>query len=140
MGGNGSFASGATNSELGRKWYAVDTYSDIQIVQLKDKKRSNKLPEESHTPNRIYAVFERDGRDIKAIAKYGSDGKKMWEIHTADHDGLGAHFHNWENGRPERSWNMEKGRMRNVVHKLTPQMKKMLLNLRNYGSEDYIGK
>ncbi len=140
MGGNGSCVNGSINSELGRKWRTIDAFGDIQIVQLKNMRVPNKLPEESHTPNRIYAIFEKDGSDVKAIAKYGADGRKIWEIHTVDHEGLGVHFHYWENGHPERKFDIEKGKMRNVAHELTPQMKKMLSNLRNYGRKDYIGK
>lgn len=80
MGANGSFASGSTDSELGRNWKTIGTVGKIQVVQLKNPKMPNKLPEESHSPNRLYAIFEKDGRDVKAIAKYGPDGKKIWEI------------------------------------------------------------
>lgn len=93
MGANGSFASGSTDSKLGRNWKTVGTVGKIQVVQLKNPKMPNKLPEESHSPNRLYAIFEKDGRDVKAIAKYGPDGKKIWEIHTTDHKGMGAHVH-----------------------------------------------
>lgn len=34
------------------------------------------------------------------LAKYDGNGKKIWEIHTTDHKGLGAHFHLWEDGKP----------------------------------------
>ncbi len=100
MGGNGSRGKGLLNSELGRNWKTVATIGKIQVVQLKDQSKSNKLPEESHTANRIYAIFEKNGSDVKAIAKYDSNGKKVWEIHTTDHKGLGAHFHLWEDGKP----------------------------------------
>ena len=101
MGGNGSFALGATQSEAGRKWKTIAiTDSGIKILELKNPKSSFKLPEESHSPNSIYAIFNKGGKGLKAIAKYGADGKKIFEIHTTDHDGLGAHFHPWKDGHP----------------------------------------
>lgn len=103
MGGNGSRRKGSLNSELGRNWKTVATIGEIQVVQLKDQSKSNKLPEESHTANRIYAIFEKDGSDVKAIAKYDNNGKKVWEIHTTDHKGLGTHFHLWKDGAPIKS-------------------------------------
>lgn len=100
MGGNGSRGKGLLNSELGRNWKTVVTIGDIQAIQLKDSTKSNKLPEESRSTNRIYSIFEKNGSDVKAIAKYDSNGKKIWEIHTTDHKGLGAHFHLWKDGKP----------------------------------------
>lgn len=76
MGANGSFASGPTNSELGRNYKTIGTVGSIQVVTPKNPKAGVKLPEESHTPNRVYATFYKDGHDVKAIAKYGPDGKK----------------------------------------------------------------
>lgn len=100
MGGNGSRGKGLLDSELGRNWKTAATIGEIQVVQFKDPSRSNKLPEESRTSNRIYTIFEKDGSDVKAIAKYDSEGKKVWEIHTTDHKGLGVHFHLWKDGKP----------------------------------------
>lgn len=100
MGGNGSAAKGLTNSEAGRKFKTVGTIGDIQIVESKNPKQSAKLPEESHTPNRIYAEFRKDGKDVGAIAVYGPDCKKIYEIHTADHHGLNPHVHYWKDGKP----------------------------------------
>lgn len=98
MGANGSHANGSLDSELGRNWKTTGTVGDIQIVQKKNSKESVKLPEESHTPNRKYAIFNKNGNDVQAIAKYGPDGKKIWEIHTRDHNGLGEHYHPCEDG------------------------------------------
>ena len=101
MGGNGSFARKTTASEAGRRWKTVTiTSSGIKILELKDPKSSLKLPEESHSPNSVYAIFNKSGKGVKAIAKYDADGKKIFEIHTTDHDGLGAHFHPWKDGHP----------------------------------------
>ena len=78
-----------------------------------------KLPEESHTPNSVYAIFNKNGNGVKAIAQYGSDGKKLWEIHTTDHHHMGPHVHYWENGGPKKE----------EPHSLTPQMQKLLDNV-----------
>lgn len=120
MGANGSFSSGFTRSELGRKYKTIGTIGDIQIVTAKNHKAGTKLPEESHSPNRIYATFYKDGHDVKAIAKYGNDGKKEWELHTIDHKNMGPHYHEWENGKPINN------------RPLTNEMKEILDNLRNY--------
>lgn len=100
MGANGSFASGWTNSELGRSYKTIGIVGDIHVVSPKNHRAGIKLPEESHTPDRIYATYYKDGHDIKAIAKYGADGQKIWEVHTMDHKNLGSHYHEWKNGRP----------------------------------------
>jgi hypothetical protein len=129
MGANGSFANGTTESDAGRRWNTIDQVGDVQIITKKNPNDSNKLPEESHTPNRIYAIFEKDGSDVKAIAKYGSDGKKMWEIHTTDHKGMGAHYHVWKDGRPIQT--VVDGRIGNAFY-LTPEMERLLKTIRNY--------
>ncbi|MDE7402076.1 MAG: hypothetical protein K2M87_01540 [Muribaculaceae bacterium] len=120
MGANGSFSSGSTNSELGRAYSTIATCGEIQIVSPKNPKAGIKLPEESHTPNRTYATFYKDGHDVKAIAKYGPDGKKIWEIHTVDHKNLGSHYHDWQKGRPTTS------------KPLDSKMKALLEKIRNF--------
>lgn len=132
MGANGSHASGSTNSDAGRNWKNVGVVGDVQIIQKKNPKVSNKLPEESHTPNRTYAIFEKDGNDVKAIAKYGSDGKKIWEIHTTDHDSIREHYHLWKDGKPEQEAGPN-GKPRNKAYPLTPEMEKLFRKIRNYG-------
>jgi len=104
---------------LGRKYKTIGKIVDIRIVKHKNPKLA-KLPEESHTPNRIYATFYKDGQDVKAIAKYGHDGKKIWEIHTIDHKKMGPHYHEWKNGRPIND------------KPLTEEMWKILKKIRNY--------
>lgn len=131
MGANGSHADGSTQSEAGQRWKTIGTVGEIQIIQLKNPKAPNKLPEENRTPNRIYAVFEKDGSDIKAIAKYGPDGKKVWEIHTTDHENLGSHYHPWENGHPVRIVGSN-GKSRNEAYPLTPEMQSILDKVRKY--------
>ena len=131
MGANGSHANGSTYSEIGRKWKTIGSIGDIQIIQRKNPKESNKLPEESHTPNRIYAIFEKDGSDVKAIAKYGPDGKKEWEIHTTDHDGIGPHYHQWANSRPIQIIG-NNGKPRNLALPLDSYKQYLLEKVRNY--------
>jgi len=121
MGGNGSFSSGSTNSEAGRAFKTVAVIGDIHVLQKKNPKDSNKLPEESHTPNRIYAIIRKDGKDVGSIAKYDSNGKKIWEIHTGSHNGISPHYHKWDNGRQEKT-----------AHHLTNTMKEILDKVRNF--------
>ena len=101
MGGNGSFIRQSTASEAGRRWKTVAITSlGIKILEMKNPKAALKLPEESHSPNSVYAIFNKGGKGLKAISKHGADGKKIFEIHTTDHGGLGAHFHPWKDGHP----------------------------------------
>lgn len=66
MGGNGSFLSGITNFENGRMYKTVFSIGDnIKILETKNPKRSLKLPEESHTPNRTYQHFIVMEKDLK---------------------------------------------------------------------------
>ena len=120
MGANGSFANGWTATESGRRWHTVHVLNNgTKVIELKNKKGAVKLPEESHRPNSIYDIFNKNGNGVKAIAKYGADGKKIWELHTTDHKGMGLHYHNWKDGRPIDT------------HKATPAMKKLLENVLN---------
>lgn len=101
MGGNGSFANGSTATEEGRRWKTVAVLPNgVKVIELKNPKANHKAPEESHTPNSVYVMFNKDGNGIKSISQYGSDGKKEFEIHTVDHKGLGTHYHPWKDGRP----------------------------------------
>lgn len=126
MGGNGSFVCGSTRCEDGRNWKTVATCGKIQIIERKDRTISDKLPEESHTPGRIYAIFRKDGKDVKAIAQYGKDGKKIWEIHTDEHKGVKPHYHKWED-----KGNGKRGQV-TEAHKLTKRMKRILRKVRNF--------
>lgn len=132
MGANGSHANGSLDSEFGRNWKTTGTVGDIQIVQKKNSKESVKLPEESHTPNRIYAIFNKNGNDVQAIAKYGPDGKKIWEIHTRDHNGLGEHYHPCEDGHAKTITNRN-GYPESEAYALDPEKKAILEKVRNYG-------
>ena len=101
MGGNGSFSNGSTSTEEGRRLKTIYEFGgDIKIIELKNSKDPIKLPEESHSPNATYAIFNKGGKTIKAVAKYNGEGKKLFEIHTAPHKGLQPHYHNWQDGRP----------------------------------------
>lgn len=124
MGANGSHASGVLKTEEGRAYKTLFKIGDnIVYLSQKNPKKEGKLPEESHTPNRIYVSFKADGKDVKAIAKYGSDGKKLWEIHTLNHKGIQPHYHVWKNGAPS-----EDG------FALNGEMSKLLKKVRNYGT------
>lgn len=118
MGANGSAASGSTSTEIGRRWKTVAVLANgMKVIELKDSKANHKAPEESRSPNSIYVMFNKDGNGIKSISKYDGDCKKVFEIHTVDHKGMGVHYHPWHNGRP------------GDAKPLTDSMKKMLKNL-----------
>ena len=120
MGANGSFASGSTATEEGRRWRTVMVLPNgVKVIELKNRKDNHKAPEESHSPNSVYVMFNKNGDGIKSISKYGADGKKVYEIHTVDHKGLGIHYHKWENGRPL------------PPHSITESMKRMLDNIKS---------
>ena len=124
MGANGTHSSGALSSEENRKYDTIGTIDgNTKILVPKDKKRNGKLPEESHTSNRVYVSFYTDGHDVKEIAKYGEDGKKLYAIHTDDHKGISPHYHQWQDGRQLLD-----------AHPLTPEMQKLLNYIRNYGN------
>ena len=118
MGGNGSFLSGITNFENGRMYKTVYSIGDnIKVLETKNPKKSLKLPEEGHTPNRTYATFYRNGKGLKEIAQYGPDGKRINSIHIQDHKGLGAHWHPWTSG----------GQVKKDARPLTNEMRKLII-------------
>jgi len=124
MGGNGSHVSGILNTEEGRAYKTLFKISNnIVVLEQKSSKQKGKLPEESHTPNRVYATFFGDGHDIKEIAKYDKNGHKEWAIHTNNHKGLQPHYHIWSNGKPSKEG-----------FPLTKGMQSLLKKVRNYGS------
>lgn len=124
MGANGSHASGILETEAGRAYKTLFKLGDnIVFLDQKNPKQSGKTPEESHTPNRIYVTFLQNGKDIKDISLYGSDGKKYLQIHTGDHHGVSPHYHIWEDGHPLPG-----------DHALTPHMMKILKYIQNYGN------
>lgn len=130
MGGNGSAAAGTTNLESGRQYKTVATLGgNIKILQKKNANERVKLPEESHTPNRIYATFEKDGSDLKSFAIYGPDCKKIVEIHTHMHDGIKPHYHKWHDGHPDM-----KTKKKTRAYPLTAEYKELLEKIRNLKS------
>lgn len=101
MGANGSKSAGTTATESGRRWKTIEVLDNgVKIIEFKNPKTPGKMPEESHSPNSIYAMMNKNGSGIKAISVYNEDCIKVVEIHTADHDGLGVHYHDWKNGGP----------------------------------------
>lgn len=130
MGGNGSFIRRSTACEDGRQWKTIAQCGKIQILQQKNQSKGSKLPEESHTPGRIYAIFRKDGKDVKAIAQYGKDGRKIWEMHTGEHYGIRPHYHRWEDKD-----NGSRGQQREA-HRLSGRMKSILRKVRNFDKEE----
>ncbi len=99
MGGNGTFSVGKNFPEVEKKYWTVFKLED-NIFVVQNKKGGIKLPEESHTPGRIYVLFNKNGSGIHEISIYGEDHKKIWAIHTADHHGIKPHMHYWKDGGP----------------------------------------
>lgn len=95
---------------------------NIKILETKSLKASLKLPEESHTPNRTYATFYRNGKGLKEIAEYGPDGKRINSIHIQDHKGMRSHWHPWMNGRQAQK----------DARPLTNEMKKLINKIKNF--------
>jgi len=123
MGANATHSSNAISAEKNRKHLTVRTSSEnINVLVQKDKNRHSKLPEESHTANRIYVSVFADGKDVKEISRYGADGKKLYAIHTANHKGLSPHYHKWDNGIQLQG-----------AYPLTPEMSDLLEYVRKYG-------
>jgi len=101
MGANGSKSLGTTETEEGRRWTTIEVLPNgVKIIEFKNPNTPTKMPEESHSPNAIYGMIFKKGNGLKSISIYGSDCKKIVEIHNEDHDGMGVHFHYWKNGRP----------------------------------------
>lgn len=101
MGANGSKSKGLTETEEGRRWKTVETLPNgVKIIEFKDSKTPTKMPEESHSPNAIYAMMFKKGNGLKCISIYDSDCKKVVEIHNEDHEGIGPHYHHWKDGQP----------------------------------------
>lgn len=125
MGGNGTFSKGHDIPEGSRQYRTIDTipagggFPEVAIVEMKNL-RSAKLPEESHSPNRVYAVIYPNGSDVKEIGIY-KDHLRTAVIHTQPHKDLGAHYHEWKDGKQMRE-----------AHPLTSYMERLLQHVRNY--------
>ena len=76
------------------------------------------------TAARRYTIANKDGSGIKAIGVYGDDGKKLYEIHTENHNGISPHYHKWSNGGPL-------GRGDDYARPLTSDMKKLLKDVQD---------
>lgn len=120
MGANGSTANGSTSTESGRRWKTIIVLPNgMKVIELKNPKDNHKAPEESHSPNSVYVMFNKGGKSVKSISLYDGDCKKSCEIHTVNHKGLGEHYHLWHDGRPGQATS------------LTSVMKKMLDTLKS---------
>lgn len=114
---------------------------NIVVVEAKNKNARVKLPEESHTPNRVYVAINKPATDkigqkdpyagkLKSIAVYDGECKKLYEIHVDHtHDGMPEHYHPWENGHPVKA-GMGKN-AHNVAYPLTTEMKRLLQQVKN---------
>jgi hypothetical protein len=101
MGGNGDKSAGILETEEWRRWKTIEVLkTGAKVIEFKDPKKPGKMPEESHSPRSIYLMMNKNGEGVKSIAVYDKDCKKVVEIHTADHKGLGVHYHDWDNGHP----------------------------------------
>lgn len=101
MGGNGSKSLGLTATEYGRRWKTVEVLPNgVKIIEFKKVNTPLKMPEESYSPNSVYAMMDKKGRKLSRIAIYGADSTKIVEIHTDDHYGISPHYHQWKDGRP----------------------------------------
>lgn len=124
-----------------------DTNIFIDLYKIGLLEEMFSLPWEIHTTRLVLVEIIREGQqesvnlyvndgrlhipelseeEMLSIAKMklqysGADGKKIWEIHTTDHKGLGPHYHKWKDGKP----------LDEEPHPLTPAMKKLLDNVSN---------
>lgn len=119
MGGNGTASVNGSIPASEQQYvshgtYTDPVYGDIEIVEWTGGK-INKSPEESNSAPRMYVTFYKDGSGVNEIAKYGSDHKKEWAIHTQPHNSKkakkkgeaidGPHIHRWVNSvaqKPEQ--------------------------------------
>lgn len=142
MGANGSKASGVLETPAGRIYHTVISITDnIKVIEPNNKNVNVKLPEESHTPNRVYVAINKPATNkkgqndphagkLKSIGVYGPDCKKLYEIHVDHtHNGLSVHFHPWKNGRP-----VKEGTGKNAPNKalsLTSEMNEIFKIVKN---------
>lgn len=130
MGANGSKGAGLLENEEDRRYRTVFSIGDnIKVLQPKsDSHGKGKLPEESHSPNRIYVIFYSNGNGIKAYAAYDENCKKSYEVHTIDHKGLGAHYHPWIDGHPAS---------KKQVYKITHEMRSMIEQILKFKKDNH---
>lgn len=105
MGGNGtaSVLGYVENKEyISHGTYTDPVFGEIEIIEW-TATNQNKTPEESNSSPRMYVTFDKNGKGVNEIAKYGADHRKEWAIHSVPHnrtDVNGPHVHTWSNGRP----------------------------------------
>ncbi|MCM1143002.1 MAG: hypothetical protein NC453_30930 [Muribaculum sp.] len=136
MGANGSKASGALENSQNREFDTQFFISkNIEVVQLRNANQRVRLPEESHTPNRVYVVFNKDGT-LKSIGRYGSDCLKKFEMHfDHEHDGLQPHYHKWVSKGGTARGPETKGSGKNsrtIAHPFTKGMMKLYTKVKYY--------
>ncbi len=144
MGANGSKGKGLLENPETRDYRTNEIFQiseNIVVVEAKNKNAKVKLPEESHTPNRVYVAVNKPATDkigqsdpyagkLKSIAVYGSDCKKLYEIHVDHtHGGMPEHYHPWENGHPVKTGTGKNAH--NVAYPLTAEMKQLLQQVKN---------
>jgi hypothetical protein len=144
MGANGSKGKGILEDPDMRNYRENEILkisNNIVVIEAKNKNAKVKLPEESHTPNRIYVAINKPATDkigkndsyagkLKSIAVYGSDCKKLYEIHVDHmHGGMPEHYHIWENGHPVKA-GMGKN-AHNAAYPLTVGMKQLLQQVKS---------
>lgn len=144
MGANGSKGKGLLEDPEMRDYRTNEIFQisdNIVVVEAKNKNAKVKLPEESHTPNRVYVAVNKPATDkigqndpyagkLKSIAVCGSNCKKLYEIHVDHtHGGMPEHYHPWENGHPVKAGRGKNAH--NVAYPLTAEMKQLLQQVKN---------
>lgn len=139
MGANGSKGRGDLEVPEKREYrtnVAFNITDNIKVIEAKNANAKVKLPEESHTPNRIYVAINKPANDkfknkdpyagkLKSIAVYGDDCIKKFEIHVDHtHNGLRIHYHPWVDGKPQMAGPGKNAST--VAYPLQPEMKKLL--------------
>ena len=144
MGANGSKGKGFLDNPDNRNYSTNEIFQisdNIVVVEAKNKNARVKLPEESHTPNRVYVAVNKPATDkigkndpyagkLKSIAVYGSDCKKLYEIHVDHaHGGMPEHYHPWKNGHPMKTGTGKNAH--NAAFPLTAEMKQLLQQVKS---------
>lgn len=102
MGGRGkSNSSTSTPGANLSHWNVVRNKGNMYVYEMKNPKAALKPPVSDQIPN-SFVIMYRKATDkmqgIKSITSYDANGIRDYEIHTADHKGLGPHFHKFING------------------------------------------
>lgn len=144
MGANGTKGKGILENPATRIYKTNEVFKiseNIVVVEAKNKDARVKLPEESHTPNRVYVAINKPATDkigkndpyagkLKSIAVYDSNCKKLYEIHVDHtHGGMPQHYHPWENGHPVKAGTGKNAH--NAAYPLTAYMKQILQQVKS---------